>query len=106
MSRKILIGVASLFLVAMVVSALWLTMRTRGRVSTAVVQNVPYDVRIGVSPKALVVGREAKVRVHVTQNGKPVDVDRIGRLLHVMIVSANLRDSYHTLSPTSEGNGT
>ncbi len=105
MSKRILIGVGSLLLVLIAVSFLWLSTRTRGQASTAVIQNVPYDVRVETSPKASTVGVETKIRIHVSQNGKPVDVNETGRLLHVMIVSANLRDTYHTLSPTPEGNG-
>lgn len=105
MSRRILIGVATLLLIGIAISVFWFTTRMRGQASTVVVQNELYDVRVETNPKALTVEVEAKVRVRVTQNGKPVDIGETGRLLHVMIVSANLRDSYHTLSPVSEGNG-
>lgn len=66
----------------------------------------PYTIRISATPAPLSVGTKAMIRTTITENGEPFDVEAHGRLLHVMVVSANMEDSYHTYQPTQESPGT
>lgn len=67
--------------------------------TTATVENVPYDIRVATSPSVLSVGEVGTLTFRVFRDGRLTDVEDSSRLLHVMIVSANLRDSYHTFAP-------
>lgn len=79
--------------------------RTAEQVSLPTLQNVRYEVRVS-TPTRVTTGTTTTVRVRVLKDGKPFDVEEHDRLLHVMVVSANLRDTFHTFAPEREQLGT
>ncbi len=105
MNRRAIIVAAILVLILLGAGA-WLSMGRlpQAQLSTPTINNVEYDVRVEISDQ-LTTGEEGIVRIRVAKGGKPFDVNQEGRLLHVMIVSANLRDAFHTYTPTKEAPG-
>lgn len=101
---------AAPFLVSVIVigglalAIFWLW-RSAEQTTTATVENVPYDVRVSISPTTITAGKTATVRLRVFRNGRLIDLEENGRLFHVMIVSANLRDAFHTYSPARVATG-
>lgn len=97
-------GVLLVILVISLVVFLWFG--RAGQTSHVTVQNVSYEVRVTSEPKHLRVGEVATVQVQVLHRGSPIDLYGSGRLLHVVIASADIGDISHTLAPTEVGRGT
>ena len=87
-------------LIAGVMALIFKPSQSAEQPTTATIENVAYDVRVVLSPATIMVGENATVKLRVLQNEQPIDLEENGRLLHVMIVSADLRDAFHTYSPT------
>lgn len=103
--RRVAILIGIVVLAAGVAALVLKSSQSAEQPTRATIENIPYDVRVSVAPSAVAAGETASVRLRVLQNSQPVDLEETGRLFHVIIVSANLRDTFHTYSPARVARG-
>lgn len=77
-----------------------------GLSTTPLVRNQPYDISIELPDNLQASVTGSTVTIHATHNGKTVSLRTEGRLMHVVIASADLGDLSHTIAPQEASPGT